>query len=299
MKKNEWKKKMLAKMAAITLILGMASGTGAAVEVQAAENPLITGLQVVASEDGTLLMAQCDYQNYDDKSGCVMTLYLYQVGTENQMSIAAYKKIPSKGEGKETAIAVSVQDGIYLASVGMDYGGRIIQINSEHYYRVTRWGNQVEVTQMPDEDQNSASDKEASRGRNTCIHDLEEELVRPATAECDALMAKQCTICGAVLDYTEVPNSAYAAFQKETIEAILNASTDEIVIRTQRWISFHQSVLEAISLRPDVEVMIRYRYQGEEYEVTIPAGAEMRTLADENGFCGFRYLNLIFDESDL
>lgn len=299
MKKKEWKKKVLTKMAVIMLIVGMMSGGGLAIEVQAAEDLLITQLQVMASEDGTQLMAQCAYQNYDDQSGCVMTLYLYRVGAEDQMSIAAYKKIPLKGEGEETAVAVSVEDGIYLASVIMDYGERVIQINSEHYYRVIQSGDKMEITKVPDEEQEEAPDKEWSGESSTCRHDLTDEVIRPATAERDALMARQCTICGAVLDYIEVPNSAYAAFQKETIAAVQNAVTEEVIISTQHWISFHQSVLEAISLRPDVKVIIRYRYQGEQYEVIIPAGAEVRTLADENGFCGFQYLNLIFDESTL
>lgn len=299
MKKNKWKKKMMAKMAVIFLLLGILSGTGRAAKVQAAETPLITKLQVAATEDGTQIMAQCDFQNYDDQSGCVMTLYLYRVGDENEMSIAAYKKIPYEGEGSAAAVAAPAGDGIYLASVGMDYGGRVVQINSEHYYRVAQSGDKVEISKIPEEGQEGAPENEFHEESNTCIHEWTDEIVRPATAERDALMAKQCTICGAVLEYTEVPNSAYAAFQQEAVEAIRNAQSGEVMITTQHWVSFHQSVLEAISLRPDVEVLIRYRYQGAEYEVTIPAGAEVRTLADENGFCGFRYLNLVFDESTL
>lgn len=84
----------MAKMAVIFLLLGILSGTGRAAKVQAAETPLITKLQVAATEDGIQIMAQCDFQNYDEQSGCVMTLYLYRVGDENEMSIAAYKKIP-------------------------------------------------------------------------------------------------------------------------------------------------------------------------------------------------------------
>ncbi len=299
MKKNMWKKKVLARMAVIFLLLGILSGTGQAAKVQAAETPLIMKLQVAATEDGTQIMAQCDFQKYDEQSGCVMTLYLYQVGDENEMSIAAYKKIPYEGEGSAAAVAASAGDGIYLASVGMDYGGRVVQINSEHYYRVAQSGDKVEVSKIPEGGQNGAPENEFYEGSDTCIHELTDEMVRPATAERDALMAKQCTICGAVLEYTEVPNSAYAAFQQETIEKIRNAQSDEVMITTQYWVSFHQSVLEAISLRPDVEVRIKYRYQGVEYEVTIPSGAEVSTLADENGFCGFRYLNLVFDESAL
>lgn len=299
MKKNEWKKKVLTKMTVIFLLMGILSGMGNAAKAQAAEAPLITKLQVAATQDGKQIMAQCDFKNYDDRSGCVMTLYLYRVGAESEMSIAAYKKVPYEGEGSVAAIAESVCDGVYFASVGMDYGGKVVQINSENYYRVTQSGDNVEVSKVPDEEQIGGSKNELYGESNTCIHELAEELVRPATAERDALMAKQCIICGAILEYTEVPNSAYAAFQQEAIAAILQAQTGEVIISTQRWVSFHQSVLEAISLRADVEVIIKYRYQGEEYEATIPAGAEVNKLADENGFCGFRYLNLVFDENNL
>ena len=57
MKKNMWKKKVLARMAVIFLLLGILSGTGQAAKVQAAETPLIMKLQVAATEDGTQIMA--------------------------------------------------------------------------------------------------------------------------------------------------------------------------------------------------------------------------------------------------
>lgn len=296
MKKNKWKKKMMAKMAVIFLLLGILSGTGRAAKVQAAETPLITKLQVAATEDGTQIMAQCDFQNYDDQSGCVMTLYLYRVGDENEMSIAAYKKIPYEGEGSAAAVAAPAGDGIYLASVGMDYGGRVVQINSEHYYRVAQSGDKVEISKIPEEGQEGAPENEFHEESNTCIHEWTDEIVRPATAERDALMAVQCMLCGEVLEYVELPNSAYAAFQFESMEAIQNAKANEVLISTRIWMSFHWMVLEAISQREDVTVILQYQYQGKAYEVTIPAGADVRSLADENGFCGFRYLNQVFDE---
>lgn len=298
MKRKKWKTKLHVRMAVISMALGMMLQIGGMSKVQAAE-PLITELRVAASEDGTQIMAQCDYQNYDASSGCAMMLYLYRIGTENEVSIAAYKKIPYAEEGREVAVPASVTDGIYLASVGMDYNGRIIQINSKYYYRVTQSGDKLEVTEVTDAEKNGVSDKDLHREDGVCIHNLDYELVRPATAERDALMAQQCILCGKVFDYAEVPNSAYAAFQQEAIAAIQNARTNEVIISTQRWVSFHQSVFEAISQRPDVTVILRYRYQGEMYEVRIPAGADVSALADEGGFCGFRYLNQIFDETPL
>lgn len=298
MKRKEWKTKLHARMAVIGMVLGMMLQIGAMSKAQAAE-PLITELGIVASEDGTQIMAQCDYQNYDVGSGCEMVLYLYRIGAEGEVSIAAYKKIPYAEEGREVAVPVSVTDGLYLASVGMDYNGRIIQINSKYYYRVTQSGDKLEVTEVTDAEQNGVSDENLQREDGACIHNLDYELIRPATADRDALMAQQCILCGKVFDYVEVPNSAYAAFQQKAIATIQNARTNEVIISTQRWVSFHQSVLEAISQRPDVTIILRYRYQGEMCEVTIPAGAEVSTLADEGGFCGFRYLNQIFDETSL
>lgn len=298
MKRKKWKTKLHVRMAVISMALGMMLQIGGMSKVQAAE-PLITELRVAASEDGTQIMAQCDYQNYDAGSGCAMMLYLYRIGTENEVSIAAYKKIPYAEEGSEVAVPASVADGLYLASVGMDYNGRIIQINSKYYYRVTQSGDKLGITEVTDEEQNGVLDKNLHREDGACIHNLDYELIRPATADRDALMAQQCILCGKVFDYAEVPNSAYAAFQQETIAAIQNARTNEVIISTRRWVSFHQSVFEAISQRPDVTVILRYRYQGEMYEVRIPAGADVSALADEGGFCGFRYLNQIFDETSL
>lgn len=299
MKRKEWKKQLLAGMAAISVMLGGMLGAGTSFKVQAAEAPVITNLQVTVSEDGTQLAAWCDYQNYDEQSGCVMTLYLYRVGDGSESFIAAYRKLSYAGEGRESAVSSDVTEGVYLASVGMDYGGRVVQINSEHYYRVIQSGNKVEAVEIPEKETEGTSEKESHRGSDACIHDFDYEIIRPATPEEDAIMALQCSICGALSEETEVPNSAYAAFQKEAIEVILNTHTDEAIISTKRWVSFHQSVLEAIARRPDVTVIIQYQYQGELYEVRIPAGTDVSLLADEGGFCGFRYLNQIFDETSL
>ncbi|MBD5548936.1 MAG: hypothetical protein HDQ97_16390 [Lachnospiraceae bacterium] len=299
MKRKEWKKQLLAGMTAISMIWGMMLGTGASSEVQAAEAPVIVNLQVAASEDGTQIMAQCDYQSYDAQSGCVMTLYLYRMETDGETSIAAHRKLPYAGEGKETAVSASATDGIYLASVGMDYNGRITQINSKYYYQVTQSGDKMEVAEVTDAEQNEVSGKELQRENGTCTHNLDYELIRTATAERDALMAQQCTLCGEVFHYVEVPNSAYAAFQQEAIKAIENTQTNEVLISTRQWISFHQSVIDAISQRPDVTVIIHYQYQGEMHEVIIPAGADVSSLTDEGGFFGFLYLNQIFDETSL
>lgn len=47
------------------------------------------------------------------------------------------------------------------------------------------------------------------------------------------------------------------------------------------------------------ERTIKYRYEGKRYTVTIPAGSDVFSLIDENGYCGFRTLDSQFGGSEL
>lgn len=92
----------------------------------------------------------------------------------------------------------------------------------------------------------------------------------------------------------------YIKFNQDTTAAILNAENNEnVIIDTDTWISFPQSVFDALSERPDVALTVKYRYEGKRYTVTIPSGSDVASLTDENGYCGFRYLDLKFGGSEL
>jgi hypothetical protein len=52
--------------------------------------------------------------------------------------------------------------------------------------------------------------------------------------------------------------------------------------------------MEEIAARPDTAVSVTYVYKGKKYKTVIPAGYPVLDLLDENGYCGFLYLNLIF-----
>ena len=68
------------------------------------------------------------------------------------------------------------------------------------------------------------------------------------------------------------------------------ASQGTITIDTKNWISFRGDVYQELqnSGRP---VQITFTYRGNRYRVDIPAGADLMSLVDENGYCGF--LNLM------
>lgn len=68
------------------------------------------------------------------------------------------------------------------------------------------------------------------------------------------------------------------------------AGQGTITIDTKNWISFRGDVYQELqdSGRP---VQITFTYRGNRYRVDIPAGADLMSLVDENGYCGF--LNLM------
>lgn len=123
-------------------------------------------------------------------------------------------------------------------------------------------------------------------------------MVNNATSSEDAVSAYQCVKCGEILRYEAVPNSAYAAFLANTANSILRAQQGEVTINTNLWTSFNRSVFEAIKNRPEVSVTVNYYYKGEPYVLHIPAGINVDSLMDENGFGGFMYIQHVINTTN-
>ncbi len=135
---------------------------------------------------------------------------------------------------------------------------------------------------------------DTNSGKTACNHVGESNVISQATATSDAVVAVECVKCGAVFRYETVSNSAYAAFLKETANAILNAEQNgEVAVNTKIWTSFNKAVFEAMKSRPDVKVTVNYVYQGNPYVLNIPAKANVDSFMDENGFGGFRYIEQV------
>lgn len=133
----------------------------------------------------------------------------------------------------------------------------------------------------------------------THTHNFLEVTLQEATETEDEIIQFQCS-CGEVNGQFTVPGSAAGLFIKNTIRKIINAPKDSIVtIETKIWTCYTKAVMEALSLRPDVTLVTNYRYKHVDYTVTIPAGYDTNTLTDENGYCGFRYLDQVFSGSEL
>ena len=68
----------------------------------------------------------------------------------------------------------------------------------------------------------------------------------------------------------------------------------KVIIDTKDWYCFNRTLAEKVTSMKEVDITVKYGYQGKKYEVTIPAGSDIVSLLDENGFVGFRYLDAVF-----
>lgn len=128
-----------------------------------------------------------------------------------------------------------------------------------------------------------------------CRHEYEWAPEKDATTMENAQEVYQCKYCGRVKERMDVANSAYAKFNKDAVQTIDKASVNgTVTISTPLWVSFHKSVIETLKGRPDVTVVLNYRFKGERYTLTIPAGADLDVLEESEGYYGFRYLDTVF-----
>jgi len=105
------------------------------------------------------------------------------------------------------------------------------------------------------------------------------------------------------VEVPKTPETHYGTFQEDAINKVQTAITNinkattngttnqtkKVELNTGVWVSFHKSVYEEIQ-KCNVPVTITFIHEGTRYVVTIPSNANVLSLVDENGYCGF--LNL-------
>ena len=298
---------VLRRCAVMGIVLGGFLSSKGTMEALAAGEPEIIDLSVTASENG--VSAKCEFTGYDSGSGYSMELYLNAVNPDQTVGTVSGRYVPpaDNGTGNVSTEGSHVESGIYKVTLAMQKDDGVnppsIQFRNSALYDVVRQGEGYIVSlhqEMAEVPEAEGGDEKLGSHDYGCSHSgITYDVAREADAEHDALLAGQCGKCGQVLSYSDVPNTAYAAFLKDTAEAIQNAQPGEVVITTSLWVSFDRRVFDAISLRPDVSVTVNYKYDGADCTVTVPAGADVSGLVDENGFCGFRYLDMVFGGEEL
>ena len=305
--KNKRKRRPGVLGIGVLLLLGMAAGTlgwsAQKAEVKAAEEMIqVSGISVIARDDG--ICASCIYSNFDS-SVCTVQLYLEKVNGVETIPVV-YRNLSSTGEEEQKAETEVCREGtgVYRAVLLTRAEGEtaVVRFQDSGWYEAVDMGDHYEVRPyVPGSGENTASGREGAERESevntgsACEHKPVRELHEPATPHRDAVFCDSCELCGQVLAYGEIPNTAYASFLDYAAGIIRGAQPSErVVVDTDRWISFDRRVLDAIKERADVSILLRYRDQGEEHQILIPAGTDVSSLGDENGFCGFRYMRQIF-----
>ena len=129
-------------------------------------------------------------------------------------------------------------------------------------------------------------------------HTYEWRITREATPNVDGEMVYICTRCGAVAQRLTI--TGYTAFNLEVADGIRKAQPGaEVRVKTDKWISLYSISLDELAKRPDVKLVIDFRYMGRTYEVAIPAGTDVAALKDEKGYAGFLFLGAKFGLTEL
>lgn len=292
---------LCAILAAAAMAVGVPAdeqgGIGLTMKAEAAQVMQVSELSVTALPGG--ISARCVYQELDSTLYS-MQLYLEKMDQSGNFAPAAYRELPSTSD-VETAIEtapIEAESGIYRAVLLMRSSSgeqTTVRFRDSGLYNVVKAGEQYEVSlRRETEEQQIHGGWEESENDGEaflCVHSPAYSFYKEATPQSDAVLEEHCERCGQHMSYQEVPNSAYVSFLEEAEERIRDAGPGEqVVISTDRWISFDRRVFDRLVEREDVSVLIKYRYEGSDYAVLIPAGADVSGLPDENGFCGFRYL---------
>ena len=121
-------------------------------------------------------------------------------------------------------------------------------------------------------------------------HNYVWQIAREATPTEDGEMVYICKECGSVMH--RIPISGYVAFNEDTAKKIRNARQGaELVVHTEKWISFYSVVWDELEKRPDITLVINYNDKGKMYEVVVPAGTDVDTIKNEEGYAGFLFLS--------
>lgn len=76
-------------------------------------------------------------------------------------------------------------------------------------------------------------------------------------------------------------------------------SEEPMTIHAEPWTSMTKEVADSFTQNSKADLTIIYAYEGSRYAITIPAGTDLSSLVDENGYLGFAYLATLYPTVEL
>lgn len=84
-------------------------------------------------------------------------------------------------------------------------------------------------------------------------------------------------------------------YKRAFIDGVKNAPQGAVIrLETSKVTCLDKMMLTELAKRPDLTLQVAFPVNDEHVEVTVPAGYDVLSLLDENGYCGFLYLNSVF-----
>lgn len=186
----------------------------------------------------------------------------------------AYKNGYTSNEGKSLTVTISTSDGYEVSSVT----GTSVVRNADGTYTVI-----------------------VQRDKGIDINAVISAIVKAQQGSCGSNNNNNNT-SDSPAPVVVVP--AYAAAQKQFQTAIAAQlktlpAGGTLRLDMKEYISFNRKTFEILAQRKDVDIQITYTWKGKKYLVVIPAGYDILSLLDANGYCGCLYLNSIFGSTEL
>lgn len=113
-------------------------------------------------------------------------------------------------------------------------------------------------------------------------HSFAWRTITEPTAQQDGLEAYACTTCGYYEKSVSVSAYSYACDggAKQVISA---AQGDELTLDMGVWCAYPKWFMQKLADRRDLTIRLRFEYEHQQYEITIPAGAAVDTECDWYG----------------
>lgn len=166
---------------------------------------------------------------------------------------------------------------------------------SGSYYSITLAPYPVKVSST------AATDTEEDNVSNVSDHEhnFEMTVILEPTIDKDGYQQLKCTSCEETTG-PKMPISGAAAYVKMVVDAVKKAEQGQTIeLNTFTWSTMNKKMVDALAARPDVSLTFNYIHDKKNYTVTIPAGADLASLLDENGFIDFQKLAAQFGGSEV
>lgn len=216
-----------------------------------------------------------DSDTWDEVYDAVYQQILYYIARDKfanaTLSVTGadtYNNGYTSNEGKSLTVTIATADGYEVSSVS----GTSVVKNADGTYTVV-----------------------VQRGKGIDINAVISAIVK-------AQQETSANNSGSVASVIVVP--AYAAAQKQFQTAIAAQlktlpAGGTLTLDMKDCISFNKKTFEILAQRKDVDIQIIYTWKGKKYLVVIPAGYDILSLLDANGYCGCLYLNSVFGSTEL